>query len=188
MIGESRRASVGEECWLYHQDLFSKMERSSMGSQILPPDIYQKVRILEINHAEQTANIRILASQLTAKVKLENLTAINQKSLAEGYTDLSHMQHASEPEILFNLKNRFLKNCFYTQLADTLIFINPHSGPPADHETERDITQAGSEAPHIDRLAEQVRAELALTSKSQQLCFLGENGAGKSENLKTALT
>ena len=108
-----------------------------------------------------------------------------KKSLQNYAHDLLMLDEVNEANILYNIKNRFLKQRIYTRLGKILISVNPYKLYPLytpevieKYQNARTVTQL---PPHVYEIAKLAYEELEKTKHPQSILIAGESGSGKTE-------
>jgi myosin heavy subunit len=102
------------------------------------------------------------------------------------YDDATAMRHLNEPELLSNLRARYLADEAYTRVGTVLVAVNPLKAIPQPRMRAYADAAFGSEAPHPYDLAELCFQRLK-SGAPQALVVAGESGAGKTETSKIVL-
>ena len=116
---------------------------------------------------------------------------VKKSSLRNYVHDLLMLDEVNEANILYNIKNRFLRNRIYTRLGSMLISVNPYKLFPLytsdiiDKYANMKSVQALP--PHIYEIAQQARDELYKMRQPQSILISGESGAGKTEAFKQCM-
>ncbi|XP_025081332.1 unconventional myosin-Va-like isoform X4 [Pomacea canaliculata] len=108
-----------------------------------------------------------------------------------GENDLTSLSYLNEPEVLYNLKVRFLEqNLIYTYCGIVLVAINPYEyleiyGNDIIHAySGQDM---GAMDPHIYAVAEEAFKQMSRFEQNQSIIVSGESGAGKTVSAKYAM-
>uniref|UniRef100_A0A0N4ZUU0 Myosin motor domain-containing protein n=1 Tax=Parastrongyloides trichosuri TaxID=131310 RepID=A0A0N4ZUU0_PARTI len=117
------------------------------------------------------------------------LPADNEENI--DFDDHCAMKFLNPGSLLYNSKNRFMKNKIYTYVANILISINPYkiitdlyTTETMDSYSEKSL---GVMPPHIFAIAEKAYNEMRRYKISQSIVVSGESGAGKTESQKQIL-
>ena len=102
------------------------------------------------------------------------------------YDDATAMRHLNEPELLRNLRARYLADEAYTRVGTVLVAVNPLKAIPQPRMRAYADAAFGSGAPHPYDLAELCFQRLK-SGAPQALVVAGESGAGKTETSKIVL-
>ncbi|XP_070177929.1 unconventional myosin-Va-like [Littorina saxatilis] len=129
------------------------------------------------------------ASELAISDK--NLPHLRNPEILIGENDLTSLSYLNEPEVLYNLKVRFLEqNLIYTYCGIVLVAINPYEYLDI---YGNDIIQMysgqdmGAMDPHIFAVAEEAFKQMSRFEQNQSIIVSGESGAGKTVSAKYAM-
>lgn len=118
------------------------------------------------------------------------------KHLLSPMDDLVFMQltEFSEPSLLHQLRQRYIKDIIYTSVGDMLISINPYKPLPLyTHSITRAYQKADSQLvstilpPHVFGVTSRAYSGLVEEHRNQCILITGESGAGKTETTKIVL-
>ncbi|ESP01302.1 hypothetical protein LOTGIDRAFT_111741, partial [Lottia gigantea] len=102
--------------------------------------------------------------------------------------DLALLSILDEKTIVENLKQRYIKNEFYTYIGDILLFINPFKTVDiygkSDHKQYTNVSVRSNLKPHIFWIADHTHLRMLSSHKSQNIVVSGESGSGKTESVK----
>lgn len=161
-----------------------------------PEDVFLEAKVIDFREDSDKVQVQLLDQQAPMATTLDNCF-----KLTYGATDVSDMvdlEELNEPELLFNIKRRYLNDTIFTYCGPTLLIINPYC------KIERLFTEQilldyqmlvfsesleyKSQAPHIYGLAGFCLWQLFDNSRNQSIVISGESGAGKTENTKFCLS
>ncbi|XP_050398741.1 unconventional myosin-Va isoform X2 [Patella vulgata] len=173
----------------------STKELYTKGARIWIPDndIVWRAAELKENYSGQDAVAIQYEDGEDSKLKIdkENLPHLRNPDILIGENDLTSLSYLNEPEVLYNLKLRFLdSNLIYTYCGIVLVAINPYEQLDI---YSNDIIQAysgqdmGAMDPHIFAVAEEAYKQMSRFEKNQSIIVSGESGAGKTVSAKYAM-
>ncbi|KAK6184800.1 hypothetical protein SNE40_007185 [Patella caerulea] len=171
------------------------VDRYVKGARIWIPDndIVWRAAELKENYSGQDAVAIQYEDGEDSKLKIdkENLPHLRNPDILIGENDLTSLSYLNEPEVLYNLKLRFLdSNLIYTYCGIVLVAINPYEQLDI---YSNDIIQAysgqdmGAMDPHIFAVAEEAYKQMSRFEKNQSIIVSGESGAGKTVSAKYAM-
>ncbi|GFO26379.1 unconventional myosin-va, partial [Plakobranchus ocellatus] len=125
------------------------------------------------------------------KVTEKTLPHLRNPEILIGENDLTSLSYLNEPEVLYNLKVRFVEqNLIYTYCGIVLVAINPYEYLDI---YSNDIIQAysgqdmGAMDPHIFAVSEEAFKQMSRFDRNQSIIVSGESGAGKTVSAKFAM-
>jgi myosin heavy subunit len=137
---------------------------------------------------------------LQETVMLEDINAVVRSTITRDYSNLEQLEDFSEPAILFQIRQRFLRNFIYTYVSNILIAVNPYQllrrhdgqsiyGTNAVLEYEQHLAHGNinTSEPHVFAVASRAFLGMCTTGKRQSVLISGESGAGKTETTKKVL-
>ncbi|KAK3604422.1 hypothetical protein CHS0354_008749 [Potamilus streckersoni] len=174
----------------------SANELYTKGARIWMPDpeqIWRAAELLEDYKGQVKVKIRYEEGEeslLEVKEK-KSLPHLRNPDILIGENDLTSLSYLNEPEVLYNLKVRFLDTrTIYTYCGIVLVAINPYEqleiyGNDIIHAySGQDM---GAMDPHIYAVAEEAFKRMARFEQNQSIIVSGESGAGKTVSAKYAM-
>ncbi|KAI8617042.1 P-loop containing nucleoside triphosphate hydrolase protein [Chytriomyces sp. MP71] len=119
--------------------------------------------------------------------KFASLPPLKNPPMLEGIDDLSNLSYLHEPEVLHNIKLRYLQEQIYTYSGIVLIAMNPFQRLAlysSDIMREYSGKRRGELEPHLFAVAEEAYRTMIREKKNQSIIVSGESGAGKTQSAK----
>ncbi|KAJ3235651.1 Myosin type-2 heavy chain 1 [Chytriomyces hyalinus] len=116
-----------------------------------------------------------------------NLPPLKNPPMLEGIDDLSNLSYLHEPEVLHNIKLRYLQEQIYTYSGIVLIAMNPFQRLAlysSDIMREYSGKRRGELEPHLFAVAEEAYRTMIREKQNQSIIVSGESGAGKTQSAK----
>eukprot|EP01124_Arcella_intermedia_P015976 TRINITY_DN2251_c0_g1_i11.p1 TRINITY_DN2251_c0_g1~~TRINITY_DN2251_c0_g1_i11.p1 ORF type:complete len:994 (-),score=215.25 TRINITY_DN2251_c0_g1_i11:1431-4412(-) len=104
--------------------------------------------------------------------------------------NLLKLDQIAEPSILHNIRERYLKDNFYSQVGPVVISVNPWKDTRRFYTEDFVKLYTGNSMilpPHLFKVARQAYASLVFFKQPQSIILSGECGSGKSEAAKFIL-
>ncbi|XP_041356072.1 unconventional myosin-Vb-like [Gigantopelta aegis] len=173
----------------------SAREIYSKGARIWIPDqdqVWRAAKLLEDYTGQKEINIQYEDGEdAVIQIDKKNLPHLRNPDILIGENDLTSLSYLNEPEVLYNLKVRFVEqNIIYTYCGIVLVAVNPYEQLPI---YSNDIIQAysgqdmGAMDPHIFAVAEEAFKKMSRFDQNQSIIVSGESGAGKTVSAKYAM-
>ncbi|XP_056002833.1 unconventional myosin-Va-like isoform X5 [Ostrea edulis] len=167
------------------------------GARIWIPDsekVWVGAELLENYTGQKSVKIQIEdnGQERNFEIKDKNrLPHLRNPEILIGENDLTSLSYLNEPEVLYNLRVRFLeRNCIYTYCGIVLVAINPYQQLPI-YGNELIQMYSGQDMgtmdPHIFAVAEEAFKLMSRFDKNQSIIVSGESGAGKTVSAKYAM-
>jgi myosin-5 len=115
----------------------------------------------------------------------------NQVRNANGVEDMVNLNFLHEPAILYNLKQRFLRQIPYTYTGPICIAVNPYAWLDiyTKDEQEQYLEKDRSELPpHVYATSAASYQHMRTFGEDQSILVSGESGAGKTETTKILMS
>ncbi|GFR68421.1 myosin-Vb [Elysia marginata] len=180
------------------------------GARVWIPDpdrVWRAAELLEDYKGQTTLKIQYEEAELATQIiyhrnvaeEAEGTIQVTEKTLPHlrnpeiliGENDLTSLSYLNEPEVLYNLKVRFVEqNQIYTYCGIVLVAINPYEYLDI---YSNDIIQAysgqdmGAMDPHIFAVSEEAFKQMSRFDRNQSIIVSGESGAGKTVSAKFAM-
>ncbi|KAH9495971.1 Unconventional myosin-Va [Bulinus truncatus] len=165
------------------------------GARVWIPDpdkVWRAAELLEDYKGQTTLKIQYEeAEEGTINVTDKTLPHLRNPEILIGENDLTSLSYLNEPEVLYNLKVRFVEqNLIYTYCGIVLVAINPYEYLDI---YSNDIIQAysgqdmGAMDPHIFAVSEEAFKQMSRFDRNQSIIVSGESGAGKTVSAKFAM-
>ncbi|VDK17658.1 unnamed protein product [Anisakis simplex] len=132
------------------------------------------IRLLQSNHVMQIDNVARLCARKKFNVNVEDLVEICDNC---------------ESALLYSLQKRFENKRIYTKAGDVMIALNPYEHLSIYDDSVISLyrdQQINALPAHIFSIAERAVCNAKNRSKNEMICFSGESGSGKTENLLQA--
>jgi len=117
--------------------------------------------------------------------------SIMHRTSVESVQDMATLGDLHEGAILYNIKQRYLKNEIYTYIGSILAAVNPFKklGPLYTDEMilKYKGVPIGELPPHVFAIANEAYANMWKSDRDQVVLISGESGAGKTESTKFML-
>ncbi|XP_055872959.1 unconventional myosin-Va-like isoform X4 [Biomphalaria glabrata] len=177
----------------------SSAELYSKGARVWIPDpekVWRAAELLEDYKGQTSLKIQYeeaedLWVEGTINVTDKTLPHLRNPEILIGENDLTSLSYLNEPEVLYNLKVRFVEqNLIYTYCGIVLVAINPYEYLDI---YSNDIIQAysgqdmGAMDPHIFAVSEEAFKQMSRFDRNQSIIVSGESGAGKTVSAKFAM-
>ncbi|XP_059173032.1 unconventional myosin-Va-like [Physella acuta] len=187
----------------------SSAELYTKGARVWIPDpdkVWRAAELLEDYKGQATLRIQYEEAELrnvvchrqvyeesegTINVTEKTLPHLRNPEILIGENDLTSLSYLNEPEVLYNLKVRFVEqNLIYTYCGIVLVAINPYEYLDI---YSNDIIQAysgqdmGAMDPHIFAVSEEAFKQMSRFDRNQSIIVSGESGAGKTVSAKFAM-
>ncbi|CAL1542577.1 unnamed protein product [Lymnaea stagnalis] len=173
----------------------SSAELYTKGARVWIPDpdrVWRAAELLEDYKGQSALRIQYEeAEEGTIKVTEKTLPHLRNPEILIGENDLTSLSYLNEPEVLYNLKVRFVEqNLIYTYCGIVLVAINPYEYLDI---YSNDIIQAysgqdmGAMDPHIFAVSEEAFKQMSRFDRNQSIIVSGESGAGKTVSAKFAM-
>eukprot|EP00118_Oscarella_pearsei_P013163 m.102222 g.102222 ORF g.102222 m.102222 type:complete len:1858 (+) comp37156_c0_seq6:100-5673(+) len=118
------------------------------------------------------------------------VTPMHQSSV-DGVEDMATLSDLHEAAILFNIRNRYMKDRIYTFIGSILAAVNPYKAVGGlygrEMMEEYNRRHLGERPPHIYAIANEIYYCLWRMEENQCVLISGESGAGKTESTKFIL-
>ena len=151
--------------------------------------------------SSSTSSAIVLSYEGTEKtIMQEDALAVVRSTITQDYSNLERLEDFSEPAILFQIRQRFLKDNIYTYVSNILIAANPYQllktkdgssiyGTNMVKKYEDHLTSGTLDTcdPHVFAVAARAFAGMCQSGKRQSVLISGESGAGKTETTKKVL-
>ncbi|ESO90956.1 hypothetical protein LOTGIDRAFT_122399, partial [Lottia gigantea] len=155
-------------------------------------NVWRAAELLEDYTGQKTTAIKYEeAEESTLDIDKNNLPHLRNPDILIGENDLTSLSYLNEPEVLYNLRVRFLEsNLIYTYCGIVLVAINPYEQLDI---YSNDIIHAysgqdmGAMDPHIFAVAEEAFKQMSRFERNQSIIVSGESGAGKTVSAKYAM-
>ncbi|KAJ3137896.1 Myosin type-2 heavy chain 1 [Physocladia obscura] len=115
------------------------------------------------------------------------LPPLKNPPMLEGIDDLSNLSYLHEPEVLHNIRLRYMQEQIYTYSGIVLIAMNPFQRLAlysSDIMREYSGKRRGELEPHLFAVAEEAYRTMIREKKNQSIIVSGESGAGKTQSAK----
>ncbi|XP_062613392.1 unconventional myosin-Va-like isoform X4 [Saccostrea cucullata] len=185
---------------LYVQTFLKESEIGQVyvkGARIWVPDaenVWLGAELLENYTGQKKIKIQLEDNGEEREFEIKDkkrLPHLRNPEILIGENDLTSLSYLNEPEVLYNLKVRFLEsNCIYTYCGIVLVAINPYEQLPI-YGNELIQMYSGQDMgtmdPHIFAVAEEAFKLMSRFDKNQSIIVSGESGAGKTVSAKYAM-
>ncbi len=129
-----------------------------------------------------------------ATVRAQDTARVVRSTVTRVYADLSNMEDFSEGSILWQIRERFLKDLIYTYVSNIVVAVNPYQRLPI-YTPEVLAKYVGylrgggldGCSPHVFGVAARAFMGMCISGKRQSVLISGESGAGKTETTKKVL-
>ncbi|KAM6475027.1 unconventional myosin-Vb isoform 6-T6 [Liasis olivaceus] len=173
-------------------ELYSKYTRVWIPD---PEEVWKSAEIIrDYKEGDKTLRLKLedeTILEYPVDLKENKFPLLRNPDILVGENDLTALSYLHEPEVLHNLKVRFLEsNHIYTYCGIVLVAINPYEQLPIYGQ---DVIYAysgqnmGDMDPHIFAVAEEAYKQMARDEKNQSIIVSGESGAGKTVSAKYAM-
>lgn len=166
------------------------------------PEIFLQANIKSLDEASHKVEVSFPSppanSNLSPFYEQSQVHEFNDQRVPDtDYEDMVSMDCLNEPELLHNLKIRYLRDEIFTYIGPTLLILNPYKSL-TDRFQEENISiyqkQTKSEVfnlketpPHVYAISAKAYFQLFQNMRNQAIVISGESGAGKTENTKYAM-
>ncbi|RKO98816.1 hypothetical protein CXG81DRAFT_15404 [Caulochytrium protostelioides] len=119
--------------------------------------------------------------------KFADLPPLKNPPILEGIDDLANLSYLHEPEVLHNVRIRYMQEQIYTYSGIVLIAMNPFSRLAIySPEIMREYSgkRRGELEPHLFAVAEEAYRTMITERRNQSIIVSGESGAGKTQSAK----
>ena len=135
-------------------------------------------------------------------IMIEDASPVVSSTINNDYSNLETLEDFSEPAILYQIRQRFLRNFIYTYVSNIVIAVNPYQllFRQADgvsiyskevvqkYEDHLSLNTLDKCEPHVFGVAARAFLGMCSTGKRQSVLISGESGAGKTVSTKLIMT